>query len=374
MQFIDLHKQFEQIEAEIRKGMDAVYEHKRFILGPEVSSLEEELATYTGRKHVIACASGTDALVLPLRAFQLSVKDAVFVPSFTFFATAESVSLAGGTPVLVDVEENFFNICPQSLESSIEKVLEKGELIPRGIIPVDLFGHPADFAEIERIAKKYNLFILEDAAQGFGGEYVGKRAGSLGDVSATSFFPAKPLGCYGDGGALFLDDDQMAETIRSIHVHGQGKDRYDNVAIGLNSRLDTMQAVVLLEKMKIFPKEVEQRNWVAAEYTRRLKDYVKTPVVQEGCISSWAQYTLQAENEEDRESIIEGLKNKGIPVMIYYPIPIHLSTAYQGEEKYCDDFSVSERLSKTVFSLPMHPYLEKENISTISNAIIETLK
>ena len=174
------------------------------------------------------------------------------------------------------------------MESSIEKVLEKGELIPRGIIPVDLFGHPADFAEIERIAKKYNLFILEDAAQGFGGEYVGKRAGSLGDVSATSFFPAKPLGCYGDGGALFLDDDQMAETIRSIHVHGQGKDRYDNVAIGLNSRLDTMQAVVLLEKMKIFPKEVEQRNWVAAEYTRRLKDYVKTPVVQEGCISSWA--------------------------------------------------------------------------------------
>ncbi|MEG0392002.1 MAG: DegT/DnrJ/EryC1/StrS family aminotransferase [Anaerovoracaceae bacterium] len=372
MQFIDLHKQFEQIEDKVRAGMDKVYEHKRFIMGPEIKELEERLAEYTGVKHVIACASGTDALTLPLMAKNLTKTDAIFVPSFTFFASAESVTLAGGTPVFVDSNVDTFNLDVTSLEETIKKTLAEGKLTPRGIIAVDLFGQPADHLAIQKIADDYNLFLLEDAAQGFGGEINGKKAGSFGEVAATSFFPAKPLGCYGDGGAIFTNDDALAELIHSVHIHGQGSDKYDNVRIGLNSRLDTMQAVVLNAKMEIFPDEVIARNEVAAEYSRQLAGVIKTPVVPEGYTSSWAQYTLTAKSEEQRTAIIEGLQKKDIPVMIYYPIPAHQSTAYKAENKDLV-LPVCEKLSKTVFSLPMHPYLTKEEITMICDAVKEII-
>lgn len=374
MQFIDLHRQFDQIESEIRKGMDALLAHKQFIMGPEVHELEEQLAHYTGRKHVLGCSNGTDALVIPLMAIGLSKEDAVFVPSFTFFATAECVTLTGGTPVFVDSDPDTFNISTTALEAAIEKTIAEGKLKPRGIIPVDLFGLSADYEEIDRIAKKYDLFVLEDAAQGFGGTDQGKRAGAHGDVAATSFFPAKPLGCYGDGGAIFTDDDELAALMSSIRVHGQGTDRYDNVRIGINGRLDAMQAVVLLAKLKVFDEELVKRNEVAAEYTRQLQDVFKTPVVPEGKMSSWAQYTIQAKDRAQRDHIVGYLKEKGIPTMIYYPTPIHLSTAYKELGYQRGDLPVAEKLSGVVLSVPMHPYLTKEETTLICDTLKEAVK
>lgn len=373
MQFIDLHKQYERIEENVQRRMKAVYEHKRFISGPEVAELEAELKEYTGVKHVIACASGTDALTIPLMSKNLRKEDAIFVPSFTFFASAESVTLAGGTPIFVDSDPNTFNMDPNNLEKQIQKVQKEGILNPTGIIPVDLFGLPANHQEIRRIADKYNLFVLEDAAQGFGGEIGRKKAASFGDIASTSFFPAKPLGCYGDGGAIFTNDDAAAELMRSIHVHGQGIDKYDNVRIGLNSRLDTIQAAVLLEKLKIFDEEVERRNERAAAYSRQLKDVLEIPKVPRNYRSSWAQYTVKAQNRAQREQIIDALKDKGIPAMIYYRIPIHKSTAYY-ETNRETVLPVCEHLSDTVFSLPMHPYLEQKEIRDICNTVKVSLK
>ena len=367
MQFIDLHKQFERIEDGVREGFDAVFKHKGFIGGPEIKELESTLAEYTGVKNVIACASGTDALTVPLKAWDLKESDAVFVPSFTFFASAESITLAGGTPVFVDVDYETFNMNPNDLEIKIQETLKEEKLTPRGIIAVDLFGLPADFPAIRTIAEKYGLFLLEDAAQGFGGTLNGRQAGSFGDVGATSFFPAKPLGCYGDGGAIFTDDDEMAFLIDSIHIHGKGTDKYDNVRIGYNSRLDTFQAVVLLNKMKLFDEELDKRNFVAAEYTKRLKDTFETPIVPEGYSSSWAQYTLKAKDKEERDLIVDKMKEQGIPVMVYYPIPIHKSGAYK--HLNAKNLSVTDDLSNKVFSLPMHPYLEVEEIEMICNAL-----
>lgn len=373
MQFIDLHKQYERIETNIQQRMASVYEHKRFISGPEVIELEEALKEYTDIKHVIACASGTDALTIPLMSKKLKKEDAVFVPSFTFFASAESVTLAGGTPVFVDSDKDTFNIDPKNLEQQIEVIQKKGKLKPCGVIPVDLFGLPANHQEIRKIAEKYGLFVLEDAAQGFGGQIEGEKATSFGDIASTSFFPAKPLGCYGDGGAIFTNDDAAAELMRSIHVHGQGLDKYDNVRIGLNSRLDTIQAVVLLEKLKIFDEEVELRNEIAAEYSRQLKEELEVPKVPQGYRSCWAQYTVKAQNKQQRDQIIEDLKAKNIPAMIYYRIPIHKSTAYY-EDNVHTVLPVCEHLSDTVFSLPMHPYLEKQEITAICDSIKASLK
>ena len=372
MQFIDLHEQYKLMEAPLKRRLDSILENKHFIGGEEVGELEARLAEYTGVKHVIACASGTDALTIPLRAYGIKEDDAVFVPSFTFFASGESVTLAGGTPVFVDVDRDTFNIDPVSLEQKIEETKKDGRLRPRGIIAVDLFGQPAEHDSIQKIAEKNGLFILEDAAQGFGGNIKGKKAGSFGNVAGTSFFPAKPLGCYGDGGAIFTDDDELAAVMKSVHVHGQGTDKYDNVRIGLNSRLDTIQAAVLLEKMELFDDELKARDEIAARYEEKMSGIVKTPVVKEGYFSSWAQYTIQVGDDETRTRIIEALKEKDIPAMIYYPIPMHMSTAYSSDGQNTS-LPVSEELRNKVMSLPMHPYLKEEDQDKICAVISEVL-
>lgn len=368
MQFIDLNRQYDRIKSEIDGRIQSVIDRKSFIMGPEVTELEEKLAKKVGRKYCLGCSSGTDALVIPLMAFKLNKNDAVFVSSFTFFASAEAINTAGGTPVFIDSDETY-NMDPQKLEEAIIKTLSEGKLKPRGIVPVDIFGLPADFDKILKIAKKYNLFVLEDAAQGFGGKLNEKWDGSFGDVSATSFFPAKPLGCYGDGGAIFTDNDQLYELMKSIRVHGQGTDRYDNVRMGVNGRLDTIQAAVLLAKLEIFDDEMIKKAKIAAKYTELLKDTFKTPIIPENCFSSYAQYTLQAESEEQRNEIVKRMKEFDIPVMIYYPVPMHMQTAYKYLGYSPVDLPVCESFSKKVFSIPMHAYLTDDEIQNISDKL-----
>ena len=369
MQFIDLHRQYDQIDEKVKSGILNVLDHKRFIMGQEIKDLEARLAEYVGVKHAICCASGTDALVIPLLAYGVEKTDAVFVPSFTFFASAESVSLAGGTPVFVDCEEDTFNMSVESLMKAIAHVKAEGKLNLKGIIAVDLFGLPADFEAIKEIADEHGMFLMEDGAQGFGGNIGGKKACSFGNVASTSFFPAKPLGCYGDGGAIFTNDDELAAKIHSIHIHGQGTDKYDNVRMGLNSRLDTMQAVVLDAKLDIFDDELVKRNKVASMYTEELKDVLDTPVVPEGFYSSWAQYTLKVKDGQSREEILEKLKEEGIPTAVYYRIPIHQSTAYKEIAGNQIELPVTEKIAKRVFSIPMHPYLEEKEIKQVCDAI-----
>jgi UDP-2-acetamido-2-deoxy-ribo-hexuluronate aminotransferase len=342
-------------------------------MGPAVAELEEKLATCAHTRRALGVSSGTDALILLLMAQGVGSGDAVFVPTFTFFASAECISVVGATPVFVDSAPKTFNLDPTSLEQAIERIKTEGELVPRGVITVDLFGLPADYDSIVPLAKKHGLFVLEDAAQGFGGEYHGRPAGSLGDFAATSFFPAKPLGCYGDGGAVFMDDEELFEICKSIRVHGQGRDRYDNVRLGMNGRLDTLQATVLLAKLKLFADEKVARNKHAAAYSERLRDVITVPSVPQGLTSIWAQYTLVAADEAQRDAIVQRLGDQGIPTNIYYPQPIHLSTAYRtlGYEK--GSLPVSERLSKLVFSIPLHPYLEPEEIDLITQTIREAL-
>lgn len=373
MQFIDLHRQYDLIEEKVKNGIHDVLDHKRFIMGQEVKNLEARLAEYVGVKHVICCASGTDALVIPLMAYGIEENDAIFVPSFTFFASAESVSLAGGTPVFVDCEEDTFNMSVESLKKAIAHVKAEGKLKPRGIIAVDLFGLPADFDAIAKVAEEEGLFVIEDGAQGFGGRIGERRACSFGDVTSTSFFPAKPLGCYGDGGAIFTNDDALVEKMKSIHIHGQGTDKYDNVRIGLNSRLDTMQAVVLDAKLDLFDDELVKRNHVAERYTEALKDILDTPVVPEGFYSSWAQFTLKVKDGQSREEIMKQLNEAGIPTAVYYPIPIHQSTAYEAIAKDQIALPVTEKIAKQVFSIPMHPYLTDEEIDQICAALKKIL-
>lgn len=369
MQFIDLRKQYALIAEEINAGVFSVLESQQCIMGPEIQELEERLAEFVGVKHVLSCSSGTDALVIALKAYDLTVGDAVFVPSFTFFASAESITLAGGTPIFVDTDEVSFNMDPESLKRTIRKTLEEDKLKPRGIMSVDLFGQPADYSELQDIADQYGLFLIEDACQSFGATYRGKRAGSSGNVGATSFFPAKPLGCYGDGGAIFTDDDDLADAMRSIRVHGQGIDKYDNQRIGINGRLDTIQAAVLLAKLDIFEDELVSRNRVASQYTEALKGLIETPLVADDRQSSWAQYTLKARDSEARERIIEHLREREIPSAIYYPVPIHLSRAYASLNYKHGDLPICESQSQRVFSIPMHPYLSEEEIAMVVDAI-----
>jgi len=366
--FIDLKSQYQQIKPDVDAAIQSVLNHGQYIMGPEVTQLEKELADYIGVKHVVSCSSGTDALVLPLMAKKLEKSDAVFTVSFTFFATAETISLAGGTPVFVDVDSRTFNMDVNHLEAQIEAVIAKGELQPKGIMPVDLFGLPADYDAINAIAEKYDMFVLEDAAQGFAGDYKGKKACGLAQSAATSFFPAKPLGCYGDGGAVFTDDTEFYDELVSLRVHGQSKvgDKYDNVNIGLNARMDTIQAAVLLEKLKLYDGEIEQRNRVAERYSKNLEGVVETPYVPKGYGSVWAQYSVLSDK---REIIREALGEKGIPSAVYYPVPIHTSTAYKHLGYKSGDLPVTEKLSTKVFSLPMHPYLEDQQIDEISEVI-----
>lgn len=371
MEFIDLKAQYQHLEERINKRVFSVLAQGNYIMGPEVQQLEAELANYVGVKHVISCANGTDALQLTMMAFNIEEGDAVFVPTFTFFATAEVVSFAKATPVFVDSDERTFNIAPEKLEAAIVKTLEEGKLKPKAIIAVDLFGLPADYPRIEAIAKKYNLKLIEDAAQGFGGSINGKKAGSFGDIATTSFFPAKPLGCYGDGGAVFTNDDELAELIRSFRVHGKGVDKYDNVRIGINSRLDTIQAAILLEKLAEFPRELEQRNKIAQQYSAALSKKFTTPFVPEGYVSSWAQYTLINDN---RDAIMAQLKSASIPSMVYYSKCMHQQTAFKNLEGMKSECPIAEELSGQVFSLPMHPYLQQQSIQEIVGVLISGMK
>jgi UDP-2-acetamido-2-deoxy-ribo-hexuluronate aminotransferase len=362
MQFIDLNAQQQRIRPQIDAGIKRVLDHGKYIMGPEVSELEAKLAEYAGVKHCIGVASGTDALLMALMAYGIGPGDAIFTTPFTFVATGEVVSLLGATPVFVDIDPQTFNIDPQKLEETIasfkKQSTNRGQsLTAKGIIPVDLFGLPADYDAINAIARKHELFVVEDAAQAFGGMYKGRMAGSLADVATTSFFPAKPLGCYGDGGAIFTDDDDLADKLCSIRVHGKGKDKYDNVRIGLNGRLDTIQAAVLMPKLEIFPEEVSARQRVAEIYSQLLKDVsgITTPVVPDGYESAWAQYSILTEK---RDVLQTALSEKGIPTAIYYPKPLHQQTALAELGYQAGDFPASEFAASHILSLPMHPYLE----------------
>ena len=357
MQFIDLAAQYAHLKDKIDQRIQTVLDHGQYIMGPEVAELEAKLCEYVGVNHTVSCANGTDALTLALMVLGVQEGDAVFCPTFTFFATAETIAFEGATPVFVDSNEDTFNICPTDLEQRIEAVIAEGKLTPKAIIAVDLFGLPANYPALQMIADKYGLKIIEDAAQGFGGEINGQRAGSFGDIATTSFFPAKPLGCYGDGGAVFTNNEQYAELLRSYRVHGKGKDKYDNVRIGMNSRLDTIQAAILLEKLAAFPEELINRNHAAQQYNDQLKAHYKTPVVPDGYLSSWAQYTLQS---SQRDAEMARYKAQGIPTMIYYGTCMHQQTAFAHLGYHSGDFPVAERLASSVFSLPMHGYVLEE--------------
>jgi dTDP-4-amino-4,6-dideoxygalactose transaminase len=356
--FIDIGAQRQRLGKAIDEAVSRVLAHCQFINGPEVTQLEAELASFSGAKHVVSCASGTDALLMVLMAKGVGPGDAVFCPSFTFCATGEAVALAGATPVFVDVDEATFNIDAASLQRGIATARRLG-LKPRAVIPVDLFGQSADHDAIGAVAAEEGLFVLDDAAQGFGASYKGRRLGTLALATATSFFPAKPLGCFGDGGAIFTDDDELAETLRSIRVHGQGSDKYDNVRLGLTGRLDTMQAAILIEKLKIFEDEIVARNRVAERYARALGNIVTVPRLAPGCTSIWAQYTIRLPKGTDRDQFAAALKAQGVPTTIYYVKSMHQQTAYRDFPVADGGLLVSESLSSDVISLPMHAYLDE---------------
>ncbi len=354
MQFIDLEAQYSHLKEKIDARIHKVLDHGKYIMGPEVFELEEKLAAYVGVKHAITCANGTDALTLSMMALGIKEGDAVFCPTFTFFASAETIALANATPVFVDSDEMTYNLCPSDLEKRIKAVIDEGQLVPKAIVAVDLFGLPANYEAIEGIAEKYGLKLIEDAAQGFGGSINGKMAGSFGDIATTSFFPAKPLGCYGDGGAVFTDNDDYAELLRSLRNHGKGKDKYDNVRIGTNSRLDTLQAAILLEKLAEFPIELEARNIAAEKYNQDLCQKIITPSIPENYVSSWAQYTARS---TQRDEYIKEFQSQGIPIMVYYRTCMHQQTAFTSLGYENGDFPTAEKLANQVFSLPMHGYL-----------------
>ena len=375
MQFRDLGKQYRTLKADIDKAMLDVASQAHYIMGPQVKELEQELAMYVGVKHCLTCANGTDALTLALKAWGIGSGDAVFVPDFTFFSSAEVVSLEGATPVFVDVDSDTFNIDVESLETAIEKVLQESSLQPKVVVAVDLFGLPANYPALKAVARKYNMLILEDGAQGFGGSIGGGKACSFGDISTTSFFPAKPLGCYGDGGAVFTNNDEWARLIESYRVHGKGTDKYDNVRIGMNSRLDTLQAAILQVKLRAFDDEVDRVNEVARIYTHILNKYVKTPVIPDGFRSSWAQYTIQLPDEAKRNALQAALKEAGIPSMVYYPKTMHEQTAFQNCQLSIINYQSysSTRLCRTVLSLPMHPYMETSEVEDICSELLARL-
>lgn len=379
MQFRDLKKQYEVLKPEIDKAIADAIDSSRFISGPQVKELEAQLAQYVGVKHCITCANGTDAITLALMAWGIGEGDAVFIPDFTFFSSGECPSIVGATPVFVDVDQRTFNLDSIKLEQAIQTILNEGEYTPKAVVAVDLFGLPADYPSIKAVCKKYGLLLLEDGAQGFGGSINNKMACSFGDIATTSFFPAKPLGCYGDGGAIFTDNDEWAEIIRSLTVHGKsGNDKYNNIRIGMNSRLDTIQAAILLPKFKAFVEyELDAVNQVANLYTELLKNSnLVTPYVPKGYISSWAQYTVKLPNSINRQDLIKELKINGIPVMVYYAKPMHLQGAFEGKRSSIADCSVTEELCSSVISLPMHPYLNDKSIEYICNItclIIKTI-
>ncbi len=364
--FVDLKAQQEQIKPQIEAAIARVLAHGQYILGPEVSELEAQLAEFCGARFALTCASGTDALLLALMAKGIGPGDAVFVPSFTFVATAEVVVLLNATPVFVDVDVDTFLMDVQSLKAAVETAGKQG-LTPKAVIPVDLFGQPADYVQIQEIADTFELIVVGDAAQSFGATRAGKRVGTLAPITATSFYPPKPLGCYGDGGAAFTDDETVIDLLRSLRVHGQGSNKYDNVRIGINGRMDTMQAAILLEKLSIFEDEIAARQRVADRYNDALADIAQTPVVAAGSTSVWAQYTIRLNN---RAHVAAQLKESGVPTAIYYPIPLHRQAAYRRFPTAPGGLPISEQLAGEVLSLPMHPYLNEKT----QEVIIEALK
>ncbi|MFZ2446368.1 MAG: DegT/DnrJ/EryC1/StrS family aminotransferase [Syntrophobacteraceae bacterium] len=358
LDFIDLKAQQRAISVNLHERIRRVLEHGKYIMGPEIDELEEKLSAYVGVKHAITCSSGTDALLIPLMAYGLKPGDAVFTTPFTFIASAEVIQILGATPVFVDIDPDTFNIDPVALEETIknfDKNPKTAHLQPKGVIPVDLFGLPADYDKLNAVAKKYGLFVFEDAAQSFGATYKGRRACALAEVAATSFFPAKPLGCYGDGGAIFTDRDELADACRSIRVHGTGENKYDNVRIGLNGRMDTIQAAVLLAKLEVFDQEIRMRREVAARYHEGLQGKATVPRVGPEYTSVWAQYSVLSER---RSPIQENLRAAGIPTAVYYPLPLHLQKAFGSLGYRRGEFPVSEKCSDEIFSLPMHAYLD----------------
>lgn len=369
--FIDLAAQRQRLGSRIDAAIARVLDHGQYILGPEVRELEKALAAFCGVRHAVSCASGTDALLLGLLAKNVQAGDAILVPSFTFAATAEAVALLGATPVFVDIRPDSFNMDPDCLVRGIDLARSLG-LTARGVIPVDLFGQPADYEALEPIARAHGLWLFADAAQSFGALYNGRRVGSIGDLAATSFFPAKPLGCYGDGGAVFTDDDDLAEVLRSLRVHGKGTDKYDNVRVGLNGRLDTIQAAILLEKLSVFEDELAARARIAERYNTALAESVEVPQIKPGTTSAWAQYTVVLP-AGTRDTVATDLKNAGIPTAVYYPKPLHQQTAYRNYPIVGNRLAVSEDLAGRVLSLPMHPYLDEatqERICAIARTVL----
>jgi dTDP-4-amino-4,6-dideoxygalactose transaminase len=367
--FIDIAAQRQRLGKSIDDAVARVLVHCQFIMGPEVRQLEADLSAFCGARHVISCSNGTDALIMALMATGVGPGDAVFCPSFTFTATAEAVVVVGASPVFVDVDERTFNIDLGSLERAVAET-KRGDLRPKAIIPVDLFGQPADLDGIAAIAKREGLFVIADAAQSFGATYKGRRVGTQALITTTSFFPAKPLGCYGDGGAVFTDDDKIAEILRSIRVHGQGADKYDNIRIGMTGRLDTIQAAILIEKLKIFPDEIEARNFVTSRYAAGLKDVAIVPEVASGYGSVWAQYTIRVEK---RDALAAVLSTRGVPTAIYYPKPLHRQEPYRRYPVSGNGLPVTDKLASEVISLPMHPYLDEATQERVIAAVREAL-
>ncbi len=368
MDFIDLKIQQKIIKEKIDKRINSVLAHGKYIMGPEVDELEQKLANYVGVKYCVSCSSGTDALLIPLMAKNIGPGDAVITTPFTYVATAEVIALLGAETVFADIYSSTYNINPFAIMDAIKKAKDKG-LKPKAIIPVDLFGLPARYRIIREIAQKNNLFLLEDAAQGFGGAIRGVKSGAFGDVAATSFFPAKPLGCYGDGGAIFTDDEDLANIMKSIRVHGSSSDKYENIRIGINGRLDTIQAAILLEKLEIFENEVTLRNKIADYYTLNIPSKLKKPYIPKGYISSYAQYSILANSSQDRIKKMALLQESDIPSMIYYKKPLHLQKAFSNLKYGKGDFPISEEISSKIFSIPMHPYLTKEQQDRIIGVI-----
>lgn len=370
--FIDLKAQYALIEGAVKKGIDGVLEHGAYVMGPEIVELESRLSSYSAVRHAVGCASGTDALIMALMALEVGPGDAVFTTPFTFMATGEVIALLGATPVFVDIDPVTFNIDPDDLRQKVREVkASRSDLTPRGVIAVDLFGQPADYDRIEPLAHNNGLFLIVDAAQSFGATYKGKPVCSLGDMACTSFFPAKPLGCYGDGGMVFAHNDELHKLLLSIRVHGMGDDRYDNVRMGINGRIDSIQAAVLLAKFEIFPEELKKRQQVADRYNALLADVddLTTPVILEGCTSAWAQYSVLARDEAHRTELMDRLREASIPTAIYYPKPLHLQTAFAYLEHKPGDFPVCEGVGERIFSLPMHPYLKESDQEIIAKVL-----
>ena len=368
--FVDLKAQYRAYQSEIDAAIQTVLNHAQFINGPEVAALEEALSAFSGAKHVVGCSSGTDALLMIMMAEGVGQGDAVFVPTFTFTATAEVPLLIGATPIFVDVDPDDFNIDAADLEAKIKAVQAEGRLVPRGILATDLFGLPADYTVLQEIADRHDLKLWDDGAQSFGGAVGAQKVGTLCRATATSFFPAKPFGCYGDGGAVFTDDDELAAVMRSIRAHGKGGAKYDIVRVGLNARLDTIQAAILLAKLPHFAGEVERREKVAQAYDAALSDFLTTPVRRQGRSSAWAQYTVKVPDGK-RQALAAELKEAGIPTAVYYPMPMHLQTAYKSFGQGPGSLPASERLSQEVLSLPMHPFLTQEDIKRVSDRIVD---